>query len=103
MIKFDGKVVVITGGNSGIGLATAKRFRELGASLAISGRSAEKLDTARGELGAGTIARSVDVTSVDGVTAFIEEVVDAHGKIDVLVASAGGVTVRPFTAMVNRL
>ncbi|MEM9442228.1 MAG: SDR family oxidoreductase [Pseudomonadota bacterium] len=103
MMKFDNKVVVITGGNSGIGLASAKRFRELGASIAISGRSAEKLDAAKAELGVGAIARSVDVTSVDAVTAFIEEVVDAYGKIDVVVASAGGVTVRPFAAMDERL
>ncbi len=98
-MDFSGKTVLITGGNSGIGFAIAKHFKGLGANVAISGRSADKLQRAQTELGTGTIAREVDVNSVQAIAAFVDEVVAAHGKIDVVVASAGGATVRPFEAM----
>ncbi len=99
MKRFEDKVVIVTGGNSGIGLATAKMFADEGAKVAITGRSSDKLSAAKSEIGQETIADSVDITSVTEIEAFVEKVAREHGRIDVVVASAGGVEVRPFEIM----
>ena len=61
MKKLEGKVAVVTGGNSGIGLATAKRLQEEGAKIAISGRSRTTLDEAVKTIGNGVVAVQADV------------------------------------------
>jgi len=63
MKRLNGKVAVVTGGNRGIGLATAKRFREEGAKVAISGRSKKTLDEAAKMIGNGVVAIQADVAS----------------------------------------
>ncbi len=93
---FTGKTVLITGGNSGIGLAAAKRFAGAGASLAITGRSAAKIEAALTELGSSAIGESVDIRSVSGIDAFVRRTAETFGGVDAVVASAGGVVVRPF-------
>ncbi len=66
MKRLEGKVAVVTGGNSGIGLATAKRLQEEGAKVAISGRSRKTLDEAVKTIGNGVVAVQADVAKLHG-------------------------------------
>ncbi|HEY4182998.1 MAG TPA: SDR family oxidoreductase [Kofleriaceae bacterium] len=86
---------VVTGGGSGIGLATAREMVQLGARVAICGRTAEKLETARAELAAlsspdHVIAMACDIREPAQVEAFVKHVVTAWGGVDILVNNAGG-------------
>ena len=87
--RLEGKVAVVTGGNSGIGLATAKLFREHGAKVAISGRDKKSLDEAIAAIGSGTIGIQSDVRELAGLDRLFETVSKRLGKIDVLFANAG--------------
>jgi NAD(P)-dependent dehydrogenase (short-subunit alcohol dehydrogenase family) len=89
MRRLEGKVAVITGGNSGIGLATAKRFQEEGAKVAISGRSKKTLDEAVNTLGNGVAAVQADVAKLTDIDKLYAEVSQKLGKIDVLFVNAG--------------
>src|SRR5271170_3900607 len=89
MKRLEGKVAVITGGNSGIGLATAKRFQEEGAKVAISGRSKTTLDEAVKSLGNGLLAVQADVARLSDIDKLYAEVSRTLGKIDVLFVNAG--------------
>src|SRR5712692_8935942 len=87
--RLEGKVAVVTGGNSGIGLATAKLFREHGAKVAISGRDKKSLDEAIAAIGPGTIGIQSDVSIPADLDRLFETVSKRLGKIDVLFANAG--------------
>jgi len=87
---------VVTGGNSGIGLATAKRFREEGARVAISGRDQKTLDEAVKTIGGDVIAVRGDVSKVADLDKFYKIVGDKFGNIDVLFANAGVAKFAPF-------
>ena len=89
MARFEGKVAVVTGGNSGIGLATARRFQEEGAKVAISGRSRKTLDEAVKTIGNGVLAVQADVSKLEEVDKLYAEVSQKLGKIDVLFVNAG--------------
>jgi NAD(P)-dependent dehydrogenase (short-subunit alcohol dehydrogenase family) len=89
MKRLQGKVAVITGGNSGIGLATAKRFQEEGARVAISGRSQKTLDEAAAALGKELLAVKSDVASLADIDKLYAEVAKKFGKIDILFVNAG--------------
>jgi len=89
MKRLEGKVAVVTGGNSGIGLATAKRLQEEGARVAISGRSKKTLDEAVKTIGNGVVAVQADVAKLTDVDKFYAEVSQKLGKIDVLFVNAG--------------
>src|ERR1700689_4553709 len=89
MKRFEGKTAVITGGNSGIGLATAKQFHEEGAKVAISGRDQKTLDEAVQTIGPGTLAVKADVAKVADLDRFYAQVAAKFGKIDALFANAG--------------
>ena len=89
MKRFEGKVVVITGGSDGIGLATAKLFAEQGGHVYITGRRQEILDEAVKQIGHGAIGVQGDVTSVADVTRLYDRVKRDHGKVDVVFANAG--------------
>ena len=89
MKKLDGKVAVVTGGNSGIGLAIAKAFREEGALVAILGRNPETLESASKELGKGSLAVQGDVSKIRDIDHLYAETVRNFGNIDVLFANAG--------------
>lgn len=89
MGRFDGKVAVVTGGNSGIGLATAKRLQEEGAKVAISGRSRKTLDEAAKTIGNGVLAVQADVAKLSEVDKLYAQVAEKFGKIDVLFVNAG--------------
>src|SRR6266513_4316179 len=89
MKRLEGKVAVVTGGNSGIGLATAKRFQEEGARVAIAGRSKKTLDEAVKTMGNGVVAVQADVAKLADVDKLYAEVSKKLGKIDVLFVNAG--------------
>jgi NAD(P)-dependent dehydrogenase (short-subunit alcohol dehydrogenase family) len=89
MKRLEGKVAVVTGGNSGIGLAAAQRFLEEGARVAISGRNQKTLDEAVKNLGNGILAVKADTARLDDTEKFLKAVVDKFGKIDVLFVNAG--------------
>lgn len=89
MKRLEGKVAVVTGGNSGIGLATAKRLQQDGAKVAISGRSKKTLDEAVKTLGNGLLAIQADVAKLADLDKLYSEVSQKLGKIDVLFVNAG--------------
>jgi len=89
MKRLEGKVAVVTGGNSGIGLATAKRLQEEGARVAIAGRSRKTLDDAVRAIGNGVVAVQADVAKLTDVDKLYAEVSKKLGKIDVLFVNAG--------------
>jgi len=89
MSRLDGKVAVVTGGNSGIGFGTAKRLQEEGARVAISGRSRKTLDEAVKTIGNGMIAVQADVANLADLDKLYAEVSRKLGKIDVLFVNAG--------------
>src|ERR1700716_4162516 len=89
MKRLEGKVAVVTGGNSGIGLATAIRFQEEGAKEAILGRSKKTLDDAVKTIGSGVVAVQGDVANLADINKLFAEVSQKLGKIDVLFVNAG--------------
>ena len=97
MKRLEGKVAVVTGGNSGIGLATAKRLQEEGARVAISGRSRKTLDEAVKTIGNGVVAVQSDVAKLADVDKLYSEVSQKLGKIDVLFVNAGVAKFAPFS------
>jgi NAD(P)-dependent dehydrogenase (short-subunit alcohol dehydrogenase family) len=89
MGKLDGKVAVVTGGNSGIGLATAKEFSDQGAKVAISGRDQQTLNSAKKEIGNGVLVVKADTSKLEDIDALFGAVKKEFGKIDVLFVNAG--------------
>jgi NAD(P)-dependent dehydrogenase (short-subunit alcohol dehydrogenase family) len=89
MKALEGKVAVITGGSSGIGLATAKLFRDEGAKVSISGRNQKSLDDAIKELGPGVVAVRSDVSKLSDLDTLFNVVAKKLGRIDVLFTNAG--------------
>jgi NAD(P)-dependent dehydrogenase (short-subunit alcohol dehydrogenase family) len=89
MKRLEGKVAVVTGGNSGIGLAAAKRLQEEGARVAISGRDAQKLEDAVKTIGNGILAVQSDVAKAADLDKLYATVSKKLGKIDVLFVNAG--------------
>jgi citronellol/citronellal dehydrogenase len=90
---FEGHVAVVTGGGSGIGLAIAHTLAELGARVAIAGRDAAKLETAKAALaahGRPVHAAPCDIREVEQIAAYVKGVREALGEITVLVNNAGG-------------
>jgi len=87
--RLEGKVAVVTGGNSGIGLASAQRLQEEGARVAIAGRSKKTLDEAAKTLGNGVLAIQADVSRLPDIDKIFAEVSRKLGKIDVLFVNAG--------------
>lgn len=89
MKRLEGKVAVVTGGNSGIGLATARRFQLEGARVAISGRNKKTLDEAVKTIGNGVLAIQADVAKLADLDKLYTEISKKMGKIDVLFVNAG--------------
>lgn len=92
MSKLKNKVAVITGGNSGIGLGIAQALKNEGATGSIVGRNRETLASAAAQLGDDFIAIHADVTNLDDLERVFKETAERFGKIDVVVANAGGGT-----------
>jgi NAD(P)-dependent dehydrogenase (short-subunit alcohol dehydrogenase family) len=98
MKRLEGKVAVVTGGNSGIGLAAAKRLQEEGARVAISGRNAKTLEDAVKTIGNGVLAVQSDVAKAADLEKLYATVSKEFGKIDVLFVNAGIYKFAPFEA-----
>jgi NAD(P)-dependent dehydrogenase (short-subunit alcohol dehydrogenase family) len=89
MNRLDGKIAVVTGGNSGIGFATAARFAAEGAEVVIVGRRREDLDKAIDAIGPRAMAVQGDISRLDDLDRVFATVKTAKGRIDILFANAG--------------
>ena len=94
--RLQGKIAVVTGGTSGIGLATAKRFAAEGAHVIVTGRRQAELDAAVDAIGHGATGQRVDSSKLADLDTFYERIGAAHGRIDVLFTNAGGVDMLPL-------
>lgn len=88
-MKLTGKTALITGGSSGIGLATARLFAAEGARVAITGRDADRLEKARQELGADALAEVADVGDLAALSAAVSRAAHTLGGLDIVFANAG--------------
>lgn len=95
----EGKVAFIAGGTSGINLGIAKRFAELGATVAVLGRNPEKAAKAAAEIGRGAIALTADVRDYGAIRGAMEEVRSRLGPIDIVVSGAAGNFLAPVLGM----
>src|ERR1700744_2531117 len=89
MSKLIGKVAVITGGSSGIGLASAKKFVEEGAHVFITGRRESELAKAKSEIGKNVTTVQGDVASLADLDRLYKTVKAEKGKVDIIMANAG--------------
>ncbi|HEY7355642.1 MAG TPA: SDR family NAD(P)-dependent oxidoreductase, partial [Ktedonobacterales bacterium] len=96
MNRLDGKVAVITGGSSGIGLATAKRFVEEGAYVYITGRRQNELDKAVQHIGKNVTGMQGDVSHPADLDRLYDTVRRQHRRIDILFANAGRGALAPL-------
>ncbi len=85
----SGRLAVITGATGGIGLETARKFVERGATVLLCSRKLVRAEKAAGEIGSGAIAEQLDITSSDSVRRFVAKVSRKYGGLDVLVNNAG--------------
>lgn len=97
--SFENKVVVVTGGTSGIGLSTAKAFADAGASVFITGRRQATLDAAVKAIGGRVTGVQGDMAVLADIDRLYDTVQQRHGQIDVLFANAGGGTFAPLGAI----
>lgn len=97
--KFENKVVVVTGGTSGIGLATAKAFADQGASVFVTGRRQEALDAAVKQIGGRVTGVRGDMAKLADIDRLYDAVQQQHPAIDVVFANAGGGELLPLGAI----
>jgi NAD(P)-dependent dehydrogenase (short-subunit alcohol dehydrogenase family) len=88
-MRFDGRIALVTGGTSGIGLATARRLAEAGAQVVVTGRDGDRLDRAGASLGVRAEALAADLAVPDDIVGLMTELKARHGRLDVLVVNAG--------------
>ena len=103
MGKYDGKKVVITGGTSGLGLATARLLADGGARVLITGRTQATLDSAREKIGAGAVAVRSDAASMADVNALADQVKAELGQVDALFLNAGVTRTATLESMTEEL
>src|SRR3984957_20123010 len=89
MSKLAGKVALVTGGNGGLGLSTAKRFVAEGAAVYITGRRQKELDSAVREIGDGVVAIQGDIANLADLDRMFATIRERSGRIDILFANAG--------------
>jgi len=95
------KVAIVTGGGSGLGLATAQKFTEAGITTIIAGRDKAKLEAARETLGPLGHARVCDLNELKTIPAFVEQIIQEFGQIDILVNNAGINMKKEFTEVTD--
>lgn len=95
-MKLEGKIAVVTGGNSGIGLATAQRLVAEGAYVFITGRRQAELDAAVAKIGKNVTGVQGDVSNLVDLDRLYEAVKSQKGRIDILFANAGGAELAPL-------
>ena len=100
--RFAGKVVVITGGSSGIGLATARSFVDEGAHVVITGRREKELKEAADSINKNVTTVRGDVSSLEDLDRLYAVVKEKHGHIDVLFENAGAGTIAPLAAATEK-
>ncbi len=100
--QLEGKIAVITGGTTGIGLAAAKAFAAEGAVVYITGRRKPELDAAVAAIGPQAIGVQADSTKLVDLDRLYELVRERHGRLDVLYANAGGGTMAPLGALTEQ-
>ena len=96
MGKLDGKIALVTGANSGIGLATAKRFVNEGAFVFITGRRDAQLSAAAREIGKNVVAVPGDVSNLGDLDRLFARIKQDKGRLDVLFANAGSAKLAPL-------
>lgn len=92
MAEFDGKTVLITGGGSGIGFATARRLVDAGANVVLAGRGVDRIDAAAKELdpaGDRVLAVAADVSRTEDLDELVDRIRQRHGRLDGVFANAG--------------
>ena len=99
MGKLDGKVALVTGGNSGIGLATAKLFVNEGAYVFITGRRDPELAAAVKEIGRNVTGIRGDVSNLGELDRLFAQIKREKGRLDIVFANAGVATYAPFGAL----
>ncbi|PPJ07820.1 oxidoreductase [Nocardia nova] len=87
--RFDGKIALVTGGTSGMGLATARRLRDEGARVIVTGRDPGRLAATADELGPEALAIAGDTADLAAIDAVFETVRNGYGRLDVLFVNAG--------------
>src|SRR6266403_3853724 len=97
--KLEGKVAVVTGGTTGIGLATARRFADEGAHVFITGRRQNELDAAVRQIGKQATGVQGDVSNLADLDRLYATVKREKGRIDVVFANAGSGTLAPLGAI----
>ena len=100
--RFKGKVAVVTGGNSGIGLGVAKAYAQEGAKVAITGRNEKTLEAAAKEIGDGTLAIQSDAGKVAEIEAAMKKIKERFGRIDALFVNAGVGQFVPFEQITEK-
>ena len=103
MDRFKGKTALITGGTTGIGLATAKLFINEGARVIVTGRTAATIKSAQAELGDNAIVVRSDATSFPDMDALAAKVKETFGKLDVLFVNAGYGQFIPFESVTEEV
>jgi NAD(P)-dependent dehydrogenase (short-subunit alcohol dehydrogenase family) len=101
MARLENKTALITGGNSGIGLATARLFVAEGARVAITGRNQKTLDAAVAELGRDVLAIRADVTDIEGTERAVAKLVERFGKLHIVFANAGIPSLAAFEEIIR--
>ncbi|MDR3616761.1 MAG: SDR family oxidoreductase [Candidatus Obscuribacterales bacterium] len=101
--KLEGKFAVITGGTTGIGLATAKLFIDEGARVIVTGRAPETIKAAQAALGDNAIVIKSEATSLSDMDALAEKVKHTFGKLDVLFVNAGYGEFVPYEAVTEKV
>jgi NAD(P)-dependent dehydrogenase (short-subunit alcohol dehydrogenase family) len=96
MDKLEGKIALITGGNSGIGLATAKQFVNEGAFVFITGRREPELAAAVKEIGRNATGVQGDVSNLGDLDRLVAQIKQEKGKLDIVFANAGVAKLAPF-------
>jgi NAD(P)-dependent dehydrogenase (short-subunit alcohol dehydrogenase family) len=101
--RLEGKIALITGGNSGIGLATGKRFVNEGAFVFITGRRQQELDDAVKEIGRNVTAIQSDVSKLDDLDRLFAQIRQEKGRLDIVFANAGAARLAPLGSITEDL